>query len=135
MRKKDWNLFRVDGEWTFTLAICAVADFHFLRGVLVERAQDRAALLAVELDVFQLREDSRPSRDHAGYANEVVQIARAEVAERGAQRQVRDPDVHFRVDPLVVGVVYENRGECDLVKNLEHRGRRVGEEVSEDGLR
>jgi hypothetical protein len=134
-KREKTGLFRVDGERSFTLAICAVADFHFLGGVLVKRAQDGTAFLAVEFDVFELREDARPSGDHTGYTNEVVQISRAEVTERGAQREVGDADVHLRVDAFVVGVVNENGCKCDLVKNLEHCGGRVGEEVGEDGLR
>jgi GAF domain-containing protein len=74
------DLFRIDREWAFALAICTVADFDFLRGILIEWTQDGAALSAVELDVFELGEYSRPPGHDAGYANEVVQVARTKVA-------------------------------------------------------
>lgn len=74
------NLFRVDGEWALTLAVCAIANSHFLRGILIEWAQDGFALSAVELDILQLGEYARPPSHDTRHADEIVQIARAEVA-------------------------------------------------------
>jgi len=74
------DLLRVDREWALALAIRAVANFHFLRGVLIEWAQDGVALLAVELDILQLGEYPGPSGHDARHANQVIQVARAEVA-------------------------------------------------------
>ena len=128
------DLFRVDREWALALTIRAVADFHLLRGILIEWTQDGAALSAVKFDVLELREHTRPPGHDAGHADEIIQVARAEVTQRGAQWQVGDANVHFGVDALVIGVVHENGGEGDLIKDGEHGSRRVGEKVGEDGL-
>jgi hypothetical protein len=128
------DLFRVDGKRTLALTVYTEADFHLLRSVLIERTQDGAALSAVELDVLELREYARPPGHDTGHTNEVIQVTRAEVAQRGTQWQVGDAGVHLRVDTLIVGIVHENRGQSDLVKNCEHCGRRVCEKVGEDGF-
>ena len=67
-------------EWALALAIRAVANFHFLRGVLIEWSQDGVAFLAVELDILQLGEYPGPSGHNPRHANQVIQVARAEVA-------------------------------------------------------
>jgi hypothetical protein len=74
------DLFRVDGEWALTLAVCAIANFHLLRGILIEWTQDGIALSAVELDVLELGEYTRPPGYDARHAHEIVQVARAKVA-------------------------------------------------------
>lgn len=73
------DLFRVDGEWALTLAVCAIANSHFLRGILIEWAQDGIALSAVELDVLELGEYARPPCHNTRHADEIVQVARAKV--------------------------------------------------------
>ncbi len=74
------DLFRVDREWALTFAVCAIANFHFLRGILIEWTQDGVALSAVKLDVLELRKYAGPPGHDARYANEIVQVARAKVA-------------------------------------------------------
>jgi len=70
----------MDRKWALALAIRAVTDFHLLRGILMEWAQNGAALSAVELDVLeQGKHASTPCHD-ARHAGEVIQVARAEVA-------------------------------------------------------
>jgi hypothetical protein len=73
------DLFRVDGEWALTLAVCAIANFHFLRRILIEWTQDGIALSAVKLDVLELGEYARPPGHDARHADEIVQVARAKV--------------------------------------------------------
>jgi hypothetical protein len=128
------DLFRVDRERAFTFAICAVADLHLFRSILIKWTQDGAALSAIEFDILELREYTRPPGYDARHTDKVIQIACAEVAQGRAQRQISDTDVNFGVNTLVIGIVYENRSEGDLVENCEHCGRRVGEKVGEDGL-
>ena len=74
------DLFGVDSERALAFAICAVANSHFLRGVLIEWTQDGVALSAVELDVLELWEYPRPPGHDAGHADKIVQVARAKVA-------------------------------------------------------
>jgi hypothetical protein len=74
------DLLRVDREWALALAIRAVADFHFLRGVLIEWTQDAVTLSAVEFDILQLGEYPGPSGHDARHADQVIQVARTEVA-------------------------------------------------------
>ena len=128
------DLFRVDREWALALAVCAIANFHFLRGILIEWTQDGIALSAVELDVLELGEYARPPGHDASHADKIVQVARAKLAQRGTQRQVGDANVHFRVNTLVTWVINENCGESDLVKDGEHDSRRIGKKVGKDGL-
>jgi hypothetical protein len=116
------DLFRVDRERAFTFTIRTVADLDLLRGVLIEWTQDSSALSAVEFDVLELREHTGAPGHDASDTNEVIQVARTEVAERRAQWQVSNPDMDFGVNALVVGIVHQNGGEGDLVKNGKHRG-------------
>ena len=74
------DLFRVDREWPFAVAIRAVADFHFLGSVLIERTQDGTTLSTVKLDVLELGKYTRPPGHDTRNANKVIQVACAEVA-------------------------------------------------------
>jgi hypothetical protein len=40
--------------------------------------------------------------------------------------------MYFGVDTLVTWIIYENCGECDLVKDGEHDSRRVGQKIGKD---
>ena len=76
------DLFRVDGEdgpLAALTQICAIANFHFLRGILIEWTQDGIALSAVELNVLELGEYARPPGHDTRHADEIVQVARAKV--------------------------------------------------------
>lgn len=58
----------------------------------------------------------------------------AEVAESRCSRQVRDADVNFGMDALVIGIGDENDRESNFVKDGEHFARAKNEEVSDDSI-
>lgn len=128
-------LFRVDREGAFAVARAAEADPDLARRVLEEGPEHFSALAAVELDVLELREDSRAASDDTADANEGVEMRLTQVAEGVRSRQFGDADVDFGVDASVVRESKEDNVERDLVKDGEHRRRRVGEEIGEDRLR
>lgn len=128
------RLLRVDREGTLAHARAAERDSDLGAVVLVERTEDLAALATVKLDVLELREDSTATRDDAAHPHERVEVHLSEVAEGVGRRELGDADVHLCVNTGVRGVVEEDDGERDLVKEGEHRGRRVGEEVGQDRL-
>jgi hypothetical protein len=116
----ETNLFRVHCEGTFTFAIRAVADFDFLRRVLVERTQDSATLPAVKFDILELREYTRSPGHNTRHTDKVIEVGTTQVTERRTQWQVGDADVDFRVNTLVRGIVYEYRVEGNLVEDSKH---------------
>lgn len=75
------DLFGVDGKWPLALAIDAIANPHLPCCILVERSQDSPAFLAVEFNVFELREDATTPGYHTSHPDEVVEIRATEVAE------------------------------------------------------
>lgn len=127
-------LFRVDRERSFTLTIRTITNLHLLRRVLVKRSQHSPTLLAVKLDILQLREHTTASCHDPIDTDEVVEVGSAEVAQGRAEGEVRDADVDFGVDAPVCGVVDEDGVERDFVEDFEHGCGGVGEEVGEDGF-
>lgn len=93
------------------------------------------ALAAVKFDVFELGEDAGPTSDDASNADEAVEVVLTEVAEGEGGGELGNSDVNLRVDGLVRGVVEEDRLQGDLIKEREHRLRRIGEEVGKNGAR
>lgn len=95
------HLLGIDRERALSLTIRAITDFHLLRRILIERTKHSATLLAIKLDVLQLREHAGAPGHHARHAHERVQVRPAQVAQRRAEREVRNAHVHLGVDPLV----------------------------------
>ena len=51
-------LLRVNGEWTFALAISTITDLNLFRRILVEWTENSPTFPAIKLDIFELREDA-----------------------------------------------------------------------------
>ena len=68
------HLLRVDRKWSLALTIWAVANFDLAGRILIEGAEYSSALPAIELHVFQLREDSGSSRYNAGNPHKGIQM-------------------------------------------------------------
>ena len=129
------DLFRVDRKWSLTLTICAVANLNLLGCILVKRTQHGAAFLAVKLDILELGKYPAPSGDDTRNANKIVQIGTTEVTERGAEWEIRNSNVNFRVYALICWVINEDGVQCHLVEYDQHRRGRVREKIGEDGFR
>ncbi len=59
----------------------------------------------------------------------------AELAKGIVHRKIRYADMDFGMNTLIVGVVQQSNIHSDLVEDLEHLRRSIGEEVCQDGLR
>jgi hypothetical protein len=92
---------------------------------LEEGPEGLATLAAVEFDIFELREDASAPGYYARDADQCVQMDLAKVTKRIRGRELRDADVNFWVNALVVGIVKKNGLERDCVEQSEHRRRRV----------
>ncbi len=100
-----YRLLRVDREWTSALASRAIRYLELLVGVLEEWTQRKTAFAAIELDVFELREDSGTPGDDARYPDKAVQIALSEITQRQGGGKLGDADVDLGMDPVVRWVV------------------------------
>ena len=98
-------LLRVDRERALALAVRAIANLDLSRRVLVEGAQYGTALLAVELDILELREHAAAPCDDARNAYELVELGAAQIAKGDRQWDLRDADVDLGFDAKVVRVV------------------------------
>jgi hypothetical protein len=49
-------------------------------------------------------------------------------------REIEDAHVNLRVNALVIGIMEEDDVHGDVVKELEHLGGGIGQEVSKNGL-
>lgn len=116
-------IVRVDFERSAPLARRAVVDPDLLVRVLIERAKDGAALLAVELDILELREYTTATRDDAADAYERVQVRASEIAQRVRRRDIGDARVDLTVDVVVLGKVDEHAFHDDLGHEVEHSTR------------
>ena len=73
------NLFGIDGKRALALAVRTVTDFHLLRRILVEWAQNRSAFPTVEFNVLQLWKYASASRHDAGHANKIIEVGSAKI--------------------------------------------------------
>ena len=128
-------MFSVYGEWTFTLAVGTITDSDFLCGVLVEGSQNCATFAAIKLDVFQLREDPASAGNNPGNTDKVIQVCPSEIPQRRAEGQIGNANMNFGVDALVRRIVDKNGIKSDLIKNFQHWGWGICQEIRQDGFR
>jgi hypothetical protein len=112
-----------------------VLNPNLARRILVERPKNLSALLAIELDILELRENARPPRNDSRDPNERIKVRLTKVAKGVRRREFGDADVNFGVDTGVVGEGEEDNVKGDVVEDGEHGGGAVGEEVGEDRFR
>lgn len=125
------HLFRVDSEGTFVLAVGTERHPNLFVRILMERTQNGAALAAIELDVLQLREDTRSTGHHSLDANELIEMRPAKVAEFANVGVVGDANVNFRVNTVVCWVVKCDNLKRDSVENREHGSWATRKEVGQ----
>ena len=129
------GFFGVEGEGAARLAVLAEGDFDFDVGFLLEGAQCYATFGAVEADIFQLREDACAASDDACDPHEAIEMSLAELAECIMHWKIRDADMDFGMNALVVWVMEQCYVHSNLVEDLEDFCRSIGQEVGKDSLR
>ena len=89
MKLYSWiYLLRIDRERSLAFTVCAVADLHLARRILIERSKHSTALLAVKLDILKLREDTAATRHDARYAHKLVELRATQVAQGDGERDL-----------------------------------------------
>lgn len=113
----------------------AITDLDFLSSILIKGTKHRFALLAIELDILQLREDASPTSDHSRHANEIVKMGAAKITKSQAEWEIRNSYMNFSVYTRISRVVDENCGQRDFIKDFKHCSGRISQEISQDWLR
>jgi hypothetical protein len=129
------RLLRVEVEWPTRLTVLAIRDLDFHVGFLLERSKSSPALVAIEHDILQLRENTTSSGNNTTNTHQAIQMGLAQLAESVVNWQVRNTNMNLRMNAFVIGIMKKSGLHGNLVEQLKHLSWSIRQEVRQDSLR